>query len=80
LAAEHQAEANDPAALLPQLMEQLEPLEQRMIRNRYLRRPPLTPHQLRRSMGLEPDQMQALEQQAMAKLRKAAAKALRALD
>jgi len=80
LAAEHQAEANDPAALLPQLMEQLEPLEQRMIRNRYLRRPPLTPHQLRRSMGLEPDQMQALEQRAMAKLRKAAARALRALD
>jgi hypothetical protein len=31
-------------------------------------------------MGLEPDQMQALEQQAMAKLRKAAAQALRALD
>jgi len=68
------------AALLPQLIEQLEPLEQRMIRNRYLRRPPLSPHQLRRAMGLGPEEMEQLEQRALAQLRHAASKALRELD
>ena len=71
--ADGSTEEDSASALLPQLLEQLEPLEQRMIRNRYLRRPPLTPHQLRRAMGMEPSAMEELEAQALAKLRRAAA-------
>jgi len=66
-------DSDSAAALLPQLLEQLEPQERRMIHNRYLRRPPLTPHQLRRAMGMEPSAMEQLEAQAMAKLRGTAA-------
>ena len=51
----------------------LEEQEQRIIRNRYLRRPPLSPCQLRRSMGgMEPEQLEQLEQQALEKMRQAA--------
>ena len=67
------ADSDSAAALLPQLLEQLEPQERRMIHNRYLRRPPLTPHQLRRAMAMEPRAMEHLEAQALAKLRRAAA-------
>jgi RNA polymerase primary sigma factor len=66
-------DSDSAAALLPQLLEQLEPQERRMIHNRYLRRPPLTPHQLRRAMAMEPSAMEQLEAQALAKLRRAAA-------
>jgi len=76
LLAEQDAEARQRADcedVLPLLLEQLEPQEQRLIRNRYLRRPPLTPHQLRRTMAMEPEAMAQLEQRALAKLRCAAA-------
>jgi DNA-directed RNA polymerase sigma subunit (sigma70/sigma32) len=54
-------------------MAALDEQEHRMIRNRYLRRPPLSPYQLRKAMGgLEADQLDQLEQQALSKLRQAA--------
>jgi RNA polymerase primary sigma factor len=66
--------ADDPQeAALPELMAALDEQEHRMIRNRYLRRPPLSPYQLRKAMGgLEADQLDQLEQQALSKLRQAA--------
>jgi RNA polymerase primary sigma factor len=73
-AAQKQNNADDPQeAALPELMAALDEQEHRMIRNRYLRRPPLSPYQLRKAMGgLEPDQLEQLEQQALSKLRVAA--------
>ena len=73
-AAQEQNNADDPQeAALPELMAALDEQEHRMIRNRYLRRPPLSPYQLRKAMGgLEPDQLDQLEQQALSKLRQAA--------
>ena len=73
-AAQEQNNADDPQeAALPELMAALDEQEHRMIRNRYLRRPPLSPYQLRKAMGgLEPDQLEQLEQQALSKLRVAA--------
>jgi hypothetical protein len=54
-------------------MSCLDEQEHRLIRNRYLRRPPLSPCQLRRSMGgMEPKQMEQLEATALGKLRIAA--------
>ena len=54
-------------------MSCLDEQEHRLIRNRYLRRPPLSPCQLRRSMGgMQPDQLEQLEKNALAKLRQAA--------
>ena len=51
----------------------LEEQEQQIIRNRYLRRPPLSPCQLRKAMGgMTPEQLEQLEQQALTKLRHAA--------
>ena len=73
-AAQEHTNAEDPQeAALPELMAALDEQEHRMIRNRYLRRPPLSPYQLRKAMGgLEPDQLDQLEQQALSKLRQAA--------
>jgi DNA-directed RNA polymerase sigma subunit (sigma70/sigma32) len=73
-AAERQASTADPQrAVLPELMACLDKQEHRMIRNRYLRRPPLSPCQLRKAMGgLEQEQLETLEAQALAKLRSAA--------
>ncbi|MFM2172858.1 MAG: hypothetical protein RLZZ54_785 [Cyanobacteriota bacterium] len=72
-AQEQASEADPQHAALPQLMNCLDEQEYRMIRNRYLRRPPLSPCQLRRSMGgMEPHQMQQLEATALGKLRQAA--------
>jgi RNA polymerase sigma factor (sigma-70 family) len=66
-------ESDTQRSALPVLMACLEEQEQRIIRNRYLRRPPLSPYQLRKAMGgLEPDQLEQLEQQALSKLRVAA--------
>jgi DNA-directed RNA polymerase sigma subunit (sigma70/sigma32) len=54
-------------------MDCLEEREYRLIRNRYLRRPPLSPSQLSRSMGgMEPEQLKQLEAQALEKMREAA--------
>ena len=74
--AKQEQEANDQGdvLLLAELMPCLNAQEQRLIRNRYLRRPALSPCQLRRSMGgLKPEQLQRLDEQALAKLRRAAA-------
>ncbi|MFM8348906.1 MAG: RNA polymerase subunit sigma-70, partial [Bacteroidota bacterium] len=73
-AAQEQGSADDPQeAALPELMAALDEQEHRMIRNRYLRRPPLSPYQLRKAMGgLELDQLDQLEQQALDKMRLAA--------
>jgi RNA polymerase primary sigma factor len=59
--------------MVGELVQQLDEQEQRLIRNRYLRRPPLSPCQLRRSMGgLRQEQIEQLEERALAKLRHAA--------
>jgi len=72
-AAQEQAERDPQQSALPELMACLDEQEHRMIRNRYLRRPPLSPYQLRKAMGgLEPDQLEQLEQQALDKMRLAA--------
>jgi RNA polymerase sigma factor (sigma-70 family) len=73
-AVQEQGSADDPQeAALPELMAALDEQEHRMIRNRYLRRPPLSPYQLRKAMGgLEADQLDQLEQQALEKMRLAA--------
>jgi len=73
-AEQEQADASDPQqSALPALMACLEEQEQRIIRNRYLRRPPLSPCQLRKAMGgMAPERLEKLEQQALAKLRDAA--------
>ena len=73
-AEQEQLEAVDPHhSALPHLMACLEEQEQQIIRNRYLRRPPLTPCQLRKAMGgMKPEQLEQLEQQALTKLRRAA--------
>jgi RNA polymerase primary sigma factor len=71
---EEQASETDPQhAALPQLMSCLDEQEHRLIRNRYLRRPPLSPCQLRRSMGgMQSEQLEQLEATALGKLRQAA--------
>ena len=51
------------------LLVQLDPQEQELIHQRYLRRPPLSPHQLRRVMALEQGPLQQLEQRALQHLR-----------
>ena len=74
--AAEQALADQPdrqQAALPQLMRCLTEQEQRLIRNRYLRQPALSPCQLRRSMGgMQLEELQRLEATALAKLRQAA--------
>ena len=73
-AEQEQLEAGDPHhSALPHLMACLEEQEQQIIRNRYLRRPPLSPCQLRKAMGgMTPEQLEQLEQQALTTLRHAA--------
>jgi DNA-directed RNA polymerase sigma subunit (sigma70/sigma32) len=59
--------------VLGELVQQLDEKEQRLIRNRYLRRPPLSPCQLRKSLGgLKQEQVEQLEEVALTKLRHAA--------
>jgi RNA polymerase sigma factor (sigma-70 family) len=73
-AEQEQTNPTDPQrSALPQLMDCLEEQENRVIRNRYLRRPSLSPCQLRKAMGgMEPEQLVQLEQQALEKMRQAA--------
>jgi RNA polymerase primary sigma factor len=70
------ADASDPhQSVLPELMACLDEQEHRIIRNCYLRRPPLSAFQLRKAMGgMESEQLEQLEQQALEKLRQAAEK------
>jgi DNA-directed RNA polymerase sigma subunit (sigma70/sigma32) len=73
-AEQEQAESDPQQSALPELMACLDEQEHRMIRNCYLRRPPLSAFQLRKAMGgMEPEQLKQLEQQALTKLRQAAA-------
>jgi RNA polymerase sigma factor (sigma-70 family) len=73
-AEQEQTNTTDPQrSALPQLMDCLEEQEKRVIRNRYLRRPSLSPCQLRKAMGgMEPERLVQLEQQALEKMRQAA--------
>jgi DNA-directed RNA polymerase sigma subunit (sigma70/sigma32) len=73
-AEQEQTQEPDPQhAALPHLMNCLDEQEHRLIRNRYLRRPPLSPCQLRRSMGgMQTEKLKQLEDAALDKLRKAA--------
>jgi RNA polymerase primary sigma factor len=73
-AEQQQTQEPDPQhAALPQLMRCLDEQEHRLIRNRFLRRPPLSPCQLRRSMGgMQREQLEQLEATALNKLRQAA--------
>ncbi|MFM7676733.1 MAG: sigma-70 family RNA polymerase sigma factor [Synechococcus sp.] len=74
-AAEPEAESENSGGVreaLPQLLECLEPREQRLIRGRYLRRPPLSPAQLRRSLGVEETECHRIEQRALSRLRQEA--------
>ena len=73
-AEQEQTQEPDPQhAALPQLLSCLDEQEHRLIRNRYLRRPPLSPCQLRRSMGgMQREQLEQLEATALSKLRQAA--------
>ena len=67
------ADQDDPQrAALPRLLEQLSEQERRLIWHRYQRRLPLSPAQLRRVMGLDDQQLAALEQRALRTLRQAA--------
>jgi DNA-directed RNA polymerase sigma subunit (sigma70/sigma32) len=60
--------------MVEELVQQLDEQEQRLIRNRYLRRPSLSPCQLSRSMGgMKAEQLKQLERQALEKMRQAAA-------
>jgi len=77
LVAKEEQEAKDQGdvLLLAELMQCLNDQERRLIRNRYLRNPAFSPCQLRRSMGgMKPEQLQQLEEQTLAKLRRAAEK------
>ena len=74
-AEQEQAESDPQQSALPELMACLDEQEHRIIRNCYLRRPPLSAFQLRKAMGgMEPEQLEQLEQQALEKLRQAAEK------
>ena len=73
--AELQRQCETEAAHLKRWMGVLEPIEQRVLRNRYLRQPPLTSAQLRRSLpDLSASEIQTVEAQSLAKLREVALK------
>ena len=73
---EAEAEAEtDNNARMQSVLSVLSEREQRLIRNRYLRRPALSPAQLRRSLGdISECDLEQLEAQALEKMRQAAQK------
>ena len=73
---EAEAEAEtDNNARMQSILSVLSEREQRLIRNRYLRRPALSPAQLRRSLGdISECDLEQLEAQALEKMRQAAQK------
>jgi RNA polymerase sigma factor (sigma-70 family) len=77
-AADSEAEAEaetDNNARMQSVLSVLSEREQRLIRNRYLRRPALSPAQLRRSLGdISECDLEQLEAQALEKMRQAAQK------
>jgi RNA polymerase sigma factor (sigma-70 family) len=68
--AEESHEEDDPQlAVLPQLLEGLDPQELEVIRGLYLREPALSKAQLRRALGLTAEELQTVEQRALARMR-----------
>ena len=66
-------DGTDPEhSLLPLLLQRLSPLQRRLLWHRYLREHPLNPRQIQKVMGLDPEQQQRLEEEALARLRQAA--------
>lgn len=63
---------DEQRALLPQLLDVLEPTERRLLWHLYLREHPLSPRQIQRVMGLERTAQEQMEREALAKLRQAA--------
>ena len=59
-------------SLLPLLLQCLNPEQRRLLWHRYLREHPLNPRQIQKLMGLDPEQQQRLEEDALALLRQAA--------
>ena len=54
---------------LPALLERLDPTARRLIWHRYLREHPLTPRQVKRVMGLEVEEQERMEREALQVLR-----------
>ena len=65
---------DEQRALLPQLLESLDPLARRLLWHRYLREHPLSPRQLQRLLGLTVAEQEALEQSSIEQLRQTARK------
>ena len=67
------ADGTDPEhSLLPLLLQRLNAEQRRLLWHRYLREHPLNPRQIQKVMGLDPEQQQRLEEEALALLRQAA--------
>lgn len=66
-------DGQDPQrALLPLLLQRLDPTARRFIWHRYLREHPLTPRQIKKVMGLSVAEQERLEAEALAAMREAA--------
>jgi RNA polymerase sigma factor (sigma-70 family) len=66
-------DGTDPErSLLPLLLQRLSAEQQRLLWHRYLREHPLSPRQIEKVMGLDPEQQQRLEEEALALLRQGA--------
>jgi hypothetical protein len=66
-------DGTDPErSLLPLLLQHLSAEQQRLLWHRYLREHPLNTRQIEKVMGLDPEQQQRLEEEALALLRQAA--------
>ena len=64
--------ADPESSLLPLLLQRLNAEQRRLLWHRYLREHPLNPRQIEKVMGLEPEQQQRLEEEALALLRQGA--------
>ena len=64
--------ADPEHSLLPLLLQCLNAEQRRLLWHRYLREHPLNPRQIQKVMGLDPDQQQRLEEEALTLLRQAA--------
>ena len=66
-------DGTDPErSLLPLLLQRLSAEQRRLLWHRYLREHPLNPRQIQKVMGLEPEEQQRLEDEALKLLRQAA--------
>ena len=65
-------DGTDPErSLLPLLLQRLNAEQRRLLWHRYLRELPLNPRQIQKVMGLEPEEQQRLEDEALKLLRQA---------